>query len=61
MKVRCRIHHWSKLIADRLPPVPNYWKIPHEPVYPEFASVLEQMPSKVMEGYQKEEEEAVIS
>ncbi|XP_066994033.2 large ribosomal subunit protein bL9m [Anabrus simplex] len=33
-KVRCRIHHWSTNLADRLPFVEDHWKIPADPLFP---------------------------
>lgn len=30
--VKCRIHHWSTKLSDRLPFTPEYWKLPDTPV-----------------------------
>lgn len=57
VNVRCRIHHWSTEITDRLPHDHEFWKKPSECIYPEFAAVLSELPSKVEEQPFKEEEE----
>lgn len=43
VNVRCRIHHWATGL-ERLPWVEYHWKKPLEPLIPEQASILEQMP-----------------
>ncbi|KAJ3649274.1 hypothetical protein Zmor_021026 [Zophobas morio] len=34
-KVRCRIHHWSTNIRERLPYEEGFWKVPGELLFPE--------------------------
>lgn len=46
VKVRCRIHHWSTQITEKLPHVPEHYKTPKEPLFPEDAEILNSMPSK---------------
>ncbi|GLV42250.1 mitochondrial ribosomal protein L9 [Carabus blaptoides fortunei] len=46
VKVRCRIHHWSTKITERLPYVFEYWKQRTEPVFAEDAPVLAALPTK---------------
>ncbi|XP_053613295.1 large ribosomal subunit protein bL9m [Plodia interpunctella] len=43
VNVRCRIHHWATGL-DRLPWVENHWKHPKEPLIPEQAPILQNMP-----------------
>ncbi|XP_037950098.1 39S ribosomal protein L9, mitochondrial-like [Teleopsis dalmanni] len=31
--VKCRIHHWSTDPSERLPYVPEFWKLPSEPLF----------------------------
>lgn len=38
--VRCRIHHYATDVRERLPWVREFWKHPVEPIFPEEASVL---------------------
>ncbi|XP_049811268.1 39S ribosomal protein L9, mitochondrial [Schistocerca nitens] len=33
--VKCRIHHWSTKLSDRLPYVPEFWNLPDVPVLEE--------------------------
>lgn len=32
--LRCRIHHWSTDPVGKLPYLPEYWKLPSEPIFP---------------------------
>ncbi|XP_053946954.1 39S ribosomal protein L9, mitochondrial [Anastrepha obliqua] len=32
-RLSCRIHHWSTDPSERLPYVPEYWKLPTEPLF----------------------------
>lgn len=43
VNVRCRIHHWA-IGVDRLPWVEKHWKIPLEPLFPEQAEILKEIP-----------------
>ncbi|GBP50558.1 39S ribosomal protein L9, mitochondrial [Eumeta japonica] len=43
VNVRCRIHHWATGL-ERLPWKEFHWKLPAEPLIPEQAEVLEQIP-----------------
>lgn len=55
VKVRCAIHHWSPDMAGRIF-VPEFWKLPIEPIFPEDKPVLDALcpPRK----NQEEEEES---
>lgn len=37
-KVKCRIHHWSTKITDRLPYVYEHWKLPCQLIDPDDPS-----------------------
>ncbi|KAH1005373.1 39S ribosomal protein L9, mitochondrial [Dendroctonus ponderosae] len=41
--VRCRLHHWSTEVVERLPYVEKFWDIPTDVIHPEFADVLQRM------------------
>ncbi|XP_041969091.1 39S ribosomal protein L9, mitochondrial [Aricia agestis] len=43
VNVRCRIHHWATGL-ERLPHLPFHWKKTMEPLIPEQAPILENMP-----------------
>ena len=43
-KVRCRLHHDSLDVTKQLPFVPDFWKIPAEPIFPEDKEVLDSLP-----------------
>lgn len=32
-QVRCRIHHWSTKVTEKLPYIFEHWKIPREPLF----------------------------
>ncbi|XP_063236752.1 large ribosomal subunit protein bL9m [Bacillus rossius redtenbacheri] len=36
--VKCRIHHWSTKVVDRLPYLQDHWLLPAEPLFPEAAA-----------------------
>ncbi|XP_022907329.1 large ribosomal subunit protein bL9m [Onthophagus taurus] len=38
--VKCRIHHWSTGIMERLPHIHDFWKVPSEPIFPEDAEKI---------------------
>ncbi|XP_023011982.2 mitochondrial ribosomal protein L9 [Leptinotarsa decemlineata] len=44
--VRCRIHHWSTDVVDRIPYTHEFWEIPTEPILPDQESVLEAIPKR---------------
>ncbi|CAH1117335.1 unnamed protein product [Phaedon cochleariae] len=44
--VRCRIHHWSTDISERIPHTPQFWETPSEPILPEQAPILEAIPPR---------------
>jgi len=46
VNIRCRIHHWSTEITERIPHVHEFWKESPGPVFAEDATVLESMPKK---------------
>ncbi|XP_066245761.1 large ribosomal subunit protein bL9m isoform X1 [Euwallacea similis] len=46
VNVRCKLHHWSTEIAERIPHIHNFWEDEVEPIYPEFADVLKELPKK---------------
>ncbi|CAG9773923.1 unnamed protein product [Ceutorhynchus assimilis] len=46
VNVRCRLHHWSTDIVERLPFAEKFWEQPSEAVCPEFEDVLVQIPKK---------------
>ncbi|VEN33764.1 unnamed protein product [Callosobruchus maculatus] len=46
VNVRCRLHHWSTNVTERIPHIHNFWEMQSEPVIPEQASLLEEMPKK---------------
>lgn len=56
MTVRCRIHHWSTEPSERIPHIHEHWKKPAESIYPEFAPILAELPSQVVEEPVKEED-----
>ncbi|XP_030760076.1 39S ribosomal protein L9, mitochondrial [Sitophilus oryzae] len=47
VNVRCRLHHWSTEIVDRIPYVDKFWENPTEPIYSEFTDVLQTIPPKI--------------
>ncbi|KAF7280234.1 hypothetical protein GWI33_006277 [Rhynchophorus ferrugineus] len=53
VNVRCRLHHWSTDIIDRIPYTPYFWEEDTEPIYPEFKEVLETLPKKVTKSVNK--------
>ncbi|KAG5866956.1 hypothetical protein JTB14_035410 [Gonioctena quinquepunctata] len=46
VNVRCRLHHWSTDLLDRIPYTYEFWEIPTEPILPEQSSVLQEIPKK---------------
>ncbi|XP_014274064.1 large ribosomal subunit protein bL9m [Halyomorpha halys] len=42
--VRCRLHHWSTNIADRVPFVENPWALPQEAIFPEDQELISRLP-----------------
>lgn len=44
--VRCRLHHWSTDITERLPHIHDFWKLATEPIHPEFAPILATLPCR---------------
>ncbi|CAH0551540.1 unnamed protein product [Brassicogethes aeneus] len=44
--VRCRIHHWSTEVKDRIPYASEFWKEKVEPIFDEHSSVLNSIPHK---------------
>lgn len=32
-RLRCRIHHWTSDPSDRLPFIPEFWKVQKEPLF----------------------------
>ncbi|XP_046383932.1 39S ribosomal protein L9, mitochondrial [Ischnura elegans] len=42
--VRCRIHHWSTTLADRLPFVEAHWRQKAEAIFPEEEEVMKSLP-----------------
>ncbi|XP_066137483.1 large ribosomal subunit protein bL9m [Euwallacea fornicatus] len=46
VNVRCKLHHWSTEIVERIPHIHNFWEDEAEPIYPEFADVLKELPKK---------------
>lgn len=46
VNVRCTLHHWSTELTERIPHVHEFWKKPKEPIYPEFAPILAEIPSR---------------
>ncbi|EZA48530.1 hypothetical protein DMN91_006957 [Ooceraea biroi] len=45
IKVRCVIHHWATEKAARLF-VPEFWKLPPEPIFPEDKPILDSLQSE---------------
>ncbi|KAJ8925676.1 hypothetical protein NQ315_009522 [Exocentrus adspersus] len=46
VNVRCRIHHWSNELVNRVPYTPYFWEQPSEAILPEQAPILETLPIK---------------
>lgn len=46
VQVRCRIHHWSTNIVDRVPYIDKFWNEDVPAILPEQASDLENLPKK---------------
>jgi len=46
VNVRCRLHHWSTNIVDRIPHEHNFWEQSKEPIHPEFEEILNEIPKK---------------
>lgn len=44
--VRCRIHHWSTDVTERIPHIHEFWKADTDPIYPEFSEVLKELPKR---------------
>lgn len=47
VNVRCRIHHWSTDVTERIPHIHEFWKTDTDPIYQEFSEVLKELPKKV--------------
>lgn len=45
--VRCRIHHWSTNLANRIPHVNKFWEQPTSAILSEQVAILETIPKKV--------------
>lgn len=43
VKVKCKVHHWSTEITERLPYVPDHWKLVSEPLFPEEEKETKQL------------------
>lgn len=56
VNVRCRIHHWSKNVVDRVPHYREFWRKPTECIDPDFAPILAQLPTLVVKEVAKEED-----
>lgn len=48
-KVKCKIHHWSTDIKDRLSYIPEYWKSALLPLFPEDESNSKAEEKKIAE------------
>lgn len=44
--VRCRLHHWSTDVTERLPYLENFWDKSTDVIHPEFEDVLQRIQGK---------------